>query len=234
MKNILLVRSGSRAYGVHTDTSDYDTTGICLEDFASHLSIDKHPFEQYHRTEDDGTVYSLSKFCRLASAGNPNIIEVLYSPVLEYTAEGNELIENRQWFWSKRAGSAFLGYIKAQKERLLGERGQKDVNRRDLVAKFGYDTKYAYHIIRLGIIGNEFLTCGYIQLPLADKYVQMLKDIREGKWTLASVIKEAEHWESNLKFAVEHGVAPTDPQISNINDWLRSTYMKHWSSEFCA
>ena len=46
---------------------------------------------------------------------------------------------------SKRAGRGYHGYLRGQKERLLGTRGQKRVNRPELVDAHGFDTKYAMH-----------------------------------------------------------------------------------------
>jgi len=48
---------------------------------------------------------------------------------------------------SKRAGRGYLGYLRGQKERLLGTRGQKRVNRPELVEAHGFDTKYAMHAL---------------------------------------------------------------------------------------
>ena len=54
---------------------------------------------------------------------------------------------------SRLAGRGYLGYLHGQKERLLGARGQKRVNRPELVEAHGYDTKYAMHAARLGYQG---------------------------------------------------------------------------------
>ena len=61
---------------------------------------------------------------------------------------------------SKRAGRGYRGYLGGQRERLLGSRGQKRVNRPELVEAHGYDTKYAMHAIRLGYQGIELLETG--------------------------------------------------------------------------
>lgn len=232
MKTILLVRSGSRAYGVHEETSDYDSTGVAIESLSERMSINEVPVEvvECKDTNLDCTIYTLEKFCKLASKGNPNIIETLFSPVLEYTKEGNQLIELRNAFWNKRAGTAFLGYIKAQVERIQGLRGQKDVTRKELVERFGYDTKYAYHIIRLGIIGREYLQTGYIQLPMSDLHIRNLKSIRNGERKLSEVLADSAVLEQEIKWATEFGAAPREPNFSKINDWMRSAYMSEWSS----
>lgn len=234
MKSILTVQAGSRAYGCHTEDSDYDQVQIVIESLEDRMHIGKVPFESsQHKTDEGDThVYSLETFCKLASQGNPNMVEVLYCPVLQYTSEGNELIENRHLFWSKQAGARFLGYMKAQKERLLGLRGQKDVNRPELVEKYGYDTKYAYHIIRLGYIGNEFLTSGYMGLPFRGLRLQNLKDIRAGKWTLEEVTAKAEELEQHLKYALDYGPAPHEPDTLQLSNLLRRAYLSHWCVNF--
>jgi uncharacterized protein len=234
MKNILAVRSGSRAYGCHNEDSDYDSTTIVIESMGKHMPINNQPFEalQDKQSHGDNHIYSLYKFVQLACQGNPNIIEVLYSPVTSYDRLGNELLERRDLFWSKNCGARFLGYMQAQKERLLGYRGQKDVNRKDLVEKYGYDTKYAYHIIRLGIIGRDYLTDGFISLPLRATDVSCLKAIREGKWKFGEVIQEAEELEQQLKDALLVSKAPLKPDTYNLQQWMENAYLSQWCVDF--
>jgi len=124
-----------------------------------------NPFEQFvlEATKGEGldlTVYSLRKYLRLALKGNPTILTLLYVPAdkcLVREPVGKKLQEMAPYFITKRAGRAFLGYLTAQRQRLLGERGQKDINRPELVAKYGFDTKYAMHMLRLGYQGIELM-----------------------------------------------------------------------------
>ena len=98
----------------------------------------------------DLTMYSLRKFCRLAAKGNPSVILLLWLPShISKTQLGAELVRTREAFVSKESGSRFLGYLVAQKMKLKGERAHT-VNRPELVAKYGYDTKFAMHALRLG------------------------------------------------------------------------------------
>jgi uncharacterized protein len=80
--------------------------------------------------------------------------------VLVETELGTELRELRPAVLSRQAGRGYLGYLRGQKERLLGSRGQKNVNRPELVAAHGYDTKYAMHAARLGYQGLDLLGTG--------------------------------------------------------------------------
>ncbi|MDE2103551.1 MAG: nucleotidyltransferase domain-containing protein, partial [Patescibacteria group bacterium] len=106
----------------------------------------------------DLTMYSLRKFCRLAAQGNPSVIILLWLPDhVSKTRLGAELIGMREAFINRESGQRFLGYLVAQKMKLTGERTQT-VARPELVEKYGYDTKFAMHALRLGFEGIEMLT----------------------------------------------------------------------------
>ena len=80
--------------------------------------------------------------------------------MLVETELGRRAARARPAILSRRAGRGYLGYLHGQKERLLGARGQKRVNRPELVEAHGYDTKYAMHAARLGYQGLELLETG--------------------------------------------------------------------------
>src|SRR5205085_1468291 len=102
----------------------------------------------------DLVIYSMHKFLRLALKGNPQIMEMFFIKKYVYVnALGTHLQELAPYVVSKQAGKAYLGYMQAQRQRLNGERGGKDVNRPELVEKYGFDTKYAMHVVRLGLQG---------------------------------------------------------------------------------
>ena len=77
------------------------------------------------------------------------------------------LIRLREAFVSRASGARFLGYLVAQKLKMKGERAHT-VNRPELVAKYGYDTKFAMHALRLGYEGIEMMTHGRLTLPVAE------------------------------------------------------------------
>ena len=94
---------------------------------------------------------------RLALAGNPSILLLLFVPddqLQLVTPAGRALRELAPAFISVRVRDAYSGYMAAQKERLLGQRGRMRVKRPELVQAHGYDTKYAMHTFRLGLQGS--------------------------------------------------------------------------------
>src|SRR5215469_5573979 len=133
----------------------------------------------------DLTMYSLRRFCRLAAQGNPSVILLLWLPShISKTPLGAGLVAIREAFISKGSGKRFLGYLLAQKKKLQGERAQT-VRRPELVAKYGYDTKFAMHALRLGFEGIELMAHRRLTLPVAEPNLTTLRSVRSGKINLA-------------------------------------------------
>ena len=59
-----------------------------------------------------------------------------------------------------------------------------------LEEQFGYDTKHAMHLVRLLNMGEEILTDGTVNVLRPD--VELLLDIRAGKWSYDELVKFAE------------------------------------------
>lgn len=232
---------GSTVHGLEIEgTDDRDEMGVCLE--PPEYVIGLNHFEQWvYRDQPQGvrsqpgdldlTIYSARKYVSLVLKGNPTILTLLFVPkehtILE-TLDGASLrIQGQKWL-SRKAGQAFLGYLTAQKERLVGERGQKAVNRPELVEKYGYDTKYAGHVIRLGYQGIELMTTGKLELPMKDPARQLIRDVREGKHTLDYVLTHAGILEKELKLAIDQSVLPEEPNRDAANKWLYDSYQFHW------
>jgi uncharacterized protein len=81
---------------------------------------------------------------------------------------GHELRSLAPQIISRRVQGPYLGYLQAQKQRLTGERGQKRIHRPELEEMYGFDTKYAMHMLRLGFQGVELLTTGRLSLPMRE------------------------------------------------------------------
>ena len=116
----------------------------------------------------DVIVYSARKWARLALAGNPTVLLVLFVPDVEVVYRdtvGAELVANADRFVSRLAADRFLGYLHAQRAAMVGA-VSAHTNRPELVAEHGYDTKHAMHALRLGLQGVELLSTGRITLPV--------------------------------------------------------------------
>ena len=236
---ILRAVVGSRALGLETPESDTDEMGVCIEGIEEAMGLDM-PFEQFVRTGPDRIregpdlqIYGLRKFLKLALSGNPTILLLLFIPtekLLKWDARGSHLRDLAPYIVSKEAGKAYLGYMQAQRMRLTGERGQKGINRPELVAKYGYDTKYAMHVLRLGMQGMELLKTGRISLPIPEPDRSYLRSVRDGALQYNDVLTEAGELEADLKDAIDTSPLPEHPDRPYVQDWMVSMYLENWKA----
>lgn len=142
---VLLTVAGSRAYGLHTETSDVDVKGVAIPSrayFLGYLSrfdqADKpdhiQRFLEFMSPEEkaaiaaeklEGTIFSMQKFVGLAADSNPNILDVIFcrdEEVRIHTRAGDMLRENRDLFVSAKAKHTFSGYAASQLKRIRGHR----------------------------------------------------------------------------------------------------------------
>ncbi|MGE5575801.1 MAG: DNA polymerase beta superfamily protein [Syntrophothermus sp.] len=235
---ILKVCKGSTAYGINIDedlakttglpVSDTDYMGICVPPKEYVIGLKDREFEQYTSKDPDETVYALKKYMRLALNSNPSIIETLFMPqqfIVYVTAVGRKLIEYRHLFLSKRIKEAFKHYASAQQKQLVNKR-RNAANRVYLVEKYGFDTKYAMHLVRLLRTGIEVLKDGEFYFPRPD--AQELLDIRTGKYTLAEVNEMAEDLKTQLEDAYFRSKLPEEPDFDRASKLCVELHEEFW------
>lgn len=219
-----LIRStaGSHLYGLDHAASDIDTMGIGIAEKAEKLGLDT--IEQIGH--DDDVVYELTKWTRLAVNGNPTILQMLWTPPsmwLQWDERWPQIQERlRGIVLSERCRKAFIGYMDGQRKKLEHDRGQ----RQELKDQFGYDTKFAAHMIRLGLQGIEVVTTGKMSLPMPLTERSMCRDIRHGRWTEQQMLEHADHLRSVL--ANCQSVLPPSVDHKKVNDFLVDTYTEWW------
>ncbi len=120
--------------------------------------------------------------------------------------------------------------MEAQRQRLLGERGQKKVHRPELEAKHGYDTKYAMHMLRLGFQGVELMQTGRLVLPMVEGTREFLMDVRYGRIELDAVLTMAGNLERSLKDLINTSPIPAEPNEEAVQDWMIRTYWENWKA----
>lgn len=176
----------------------------------------------------DLTMYSLRKFCHLAAKGNPSVLLLLWLPTyLNRRASGNLLLSMRDAFVSKEAGARFLGYLISQKKALKGERSKK-VQRPELVERYGFDTKFAMHALRLGYQGIEYLTERRITLPIPEPQITTLRELRAGEIPYDEAVRLIEDAEAKLISVMETSDLRDEAKYGVINDYLVKMHLSHW------
>lgn len=225
---ILLGKVGSHAYGTATPESDLDYKGVIIppKDYFYGLNsfngYDKSGGKNFKNTSEDTdvTLIHINKFVHDCMAGVPNNLELLFLDKEDYiylSPFGEELINVRSKFLSKQIMKKFGGYAKsqAQKMRQLNSNGKA---RSELVEKFGYDTKFYMHTVRLlnmaiEILGDHHLT---VKRPEAD----FLIALRNGYHTLDNALSYIEVLENTLNEVYINTTLQDAPNFDEINEWL--------------
>lgn len=118
-KLIFLTFGGSHAYGTSTPTSDVDIRGCAFNSKSDLIGISN--FKPVVETNTDTAIYSFNKLISLLCNVNPNCIEMLGCKPEHYmmfNSVGQEMIDNRKMFLSRRAVNSFGGYANQQLRRL--------------------------------------------------------------------------------------------------------------------
>jgi predicted nucleotidyltransferase len=237
MKNeILRGVVGSTAHGTAIDgQDDRDEMGVFIEPAERVCGLT--PLDHYiYRDKPEGvrseagdldlTMYSLRKFCRLAEQGNPSVVVLLWLPGHTVkTPLGDSLIAMREAFISRDSGARFLGYLVAQKMKMTGGRAHT-VNRPELVAKYGFDTKFAMHALRLGFEGIEMLTERRITLPVAEPSLSVLRGVRTGQYSEKETLAMIERAEMQLRNLLQDCTWKTDRR--RIDAFMVKSHMAQW------
>lgn len=242
-RSVVILRAvvGSTVHGTNvSEQDDRDEMAIAIEPMEYTIGM-KHWETSVFRTAADGqksgpgdldlVTHSLRKYCRLAAKGNPTIMLPLFAPdsaQVIRTELGLRLIEQRSMFVSRDCGKAFLGYLIAQKSRLMGESGGRHGSRPELIAKYGFDTKYAGHIIRLGYQGVELMTTGTLTLPMARGQSALVRMVRTGQMPFNDVLALAGSLERDLRDSLDTGSLPEHANVEAINSFLCEAYLRTW------
>lgn len=92
---------GSKAYGLDDTSSDIDRRGIYLPPAQMHWSLYGVP-EQLDNKETEECYWEIQKFLILALKANPNVLECLYTPLVETANQlAEELLAMRSIFLSQ-------------------------------------------------------------------------------------------------------------------------------------
>lgn len=243
------VLMGSVAYGVSTDTSDMDVYGFCippknvifphLDGKIEGFGKQKNRFEQWqqHHIKDvsakkeyDFAIYSIVKYFQLCMQNNPNMIDSMFVPrrcILHSTAVGELVRENRKMFLHKGSWHKFKGYAYSQVHKMKIKNPEPGSTRYEMVQKYGYDLKFAYHVVRLLNEIEQILVEHDLDL---EKNREQLKSVRRGEWTQEQIIKYFERKEKNLETIYTNSILPHSPDEEKIKALLLHCLEHHYGS----
>ena len=234
---------GSEAYGCAGDFSDTDIVGICIppeqivfphmNGYINGFGTPPPKFEQYQNNHIGGnhdiTVYNIVKFFNLCLNNNPNIIDVLFTSrdFLSVNKIGEVIVRNRHKFLSKKCYTTFNGYAYAQLKKLNNINNKVSPKRLESIRKYGYDVKFAYHIVRL-MLECEQLLGGDLIL---DKDNEIYTSIRNGEWKKENIINFFEIKRRELKELRDMSCLPEKPDEKKIKEILTDCLLMYYSNE---
>jgi hypothetical protein len=221
---------GSTCLGVGVDgEDDRDEMWVCLPKREEILGFDTAEWTRVVRDQEEGVksqpgdvdrvFHSLMKWMRLVVKGNPSVLMPLFiaeEKLLKCDVSGRMLRALVPSIVCRNFYYPFKGYMVSQWERLGGERGQMRVTRPELVGKFGYDTKYAYHVLRLGLQGVELLATGRMTLPMMRRDRELLMNVRLGKYTFKEFEELYLFVKEELDLALKGSNLPERPNMKVI------------------
>jgi predicted nucleotidyltransferase len=200
---------GSRAYGLEQAESDTDRRGIYLPPAHLHWSLYGVP-EQIENKDNEECYWELQKFLILALKANPNILECLYSPLVEtITPLAAELLAMRECFLSKLVYQTYNGYVMSQFKKL----------EQDLRSHGQIKWKHAMHLIRLLLSGVAVLREASVPVRVDEHRAELLA-IRQGEISWNEV--NARRLELHHRFdeALRHTKLPERPDYNRANEFL--------------
>ncbi|MBX9689215.1 MAG: nucleotidyltransferase domain-containing protein [Candidatus Obscuribacterales bacterium] len=200
---------GSRAYGLDIEDSDVDKRGIYLPPASLHWSLYGLP-EQIEDAEAQECYFELQKFLVLALKANPNILECLYTPLVELAEPiARELLEGRDRFLSKLVYQTYNGYVMSQFKKL----------EQDMRTQGKLKWKHVMHLIRLLISGVVILKENFVPV-LSTEYRERLLSIRRGEISWEEINEWRLQLHKDFDQAYENSKLPERPDYEWANQLL--------------
>ena len=200
---------GSRAYGLENPNSDTDRRGIYLPPAHLQWSLFGIP-EQLENCETQECYWELQKFLVLALKANPNVLECLYTPLVEKISPlAEELLAMRSIFLSRLVYQTYNGYVMSQFKKM----------EQDLRSHGEVRWKHAMHLIRLLLSGIAVLQEGFVPVRV-EKHRENLLSARNGEmpWSELNAWRLRLHEEFDRAYARTH--LPERPDYEKANAFL--------------
>ncbi len=200
---------GSKAYGLDDAESDIDRRGIYLPPAHLHWSLYGVP-EQLENSATEETYWEIQKFLTLALKANPNVLECLYTPLIEHaTPLARDLLAIREKFLSRMVYQTYNGYVMSQFKKLQA----------DLRNKGEVKWKHVMHLIRLLLAGIGVLREGYVPVAVGEHRERLLS-IKFGQIPFEKVEQWRLELHQQFDAAFQSTKLPERPDYTAANDLL--------------
>jgi hypothetical protein len=201
---------GSRAYGLDDADSDTDRRGIYLPPATVHWSLFGLP-DQLENPDNEECYWELQKFLVMALKANPNVLECLYSPIVETaTPLAREMLNLRDRFLSTRVYQTYNGYVASQFKKL-----ESDLHNRGEVK-----WKHVMHLIRLLLSGITVLREATVPVRVPDDHRQTLRSIKRGQIPWNDINQWRLDLHKQFDAALSQTKLPDRPDYDRVNELL--------------
>lgn len=206
---------GSRAFGLASNDSDTDIRGVYVAPTVMFWSLTKPP-THVDGPEPERMSWEVERFGELALKANPNLLEVLHSPLVEaITPLGEELLALRDTFLSQLVYQTYQGYVLSQFKKI----------ETDLRVRGEPKWKHVMHLLRLLLSARDLLASGVLTLDVGVERDRLLA-VRRGElpWPNVEAWRLALHAE--LDEALETTPLPAVPDVARFQAWLYDVRMR--------
>jgi hypothetical protein len=202
---------GSQAYGLADSASDVDRRGFYLPGADAHWSLYCVP-EQLENEATQEAYWEVQKFIVLALKANPNVLECLYTPLIEKaTPLAQELVAMKAIFLSRLVYQTYNGYVMSQFKKM-----QADLRNRGQLK-----WKHVMHLIRLLLAGIGALRDGIVPVKV-EAHRERLLAIRRGELAWDDVERWRLELHQDFDAAFTSTKLPERPDYERANAFLIS------------
>ncbi len=226
MSNLMLkTLTGSRAYGLETEDSDWDFHAVFVTPTSELLSLGQKPAESVWREggEDgwDFQSWELGRFLHLAVKCNPTVLETFVAPPYFATLDGWALRALFPRVLSrKRVFDAYRGYAHNQRAKLFNKPDDPTA------AQPGERAwKFAAQYLRILMQGERLLQTGELVLDMFKYGVfgsakSLLLRVKNGRLSMGYVIDSAVELEKRLEDAYDNSEIQEEADLGAVNEFL--------------
>ncbi|MFJ8231191.1 DNA polymerase beta superfamily protein [Streptomyces sp. NPDC094448] len=203
---------GSRAFGLATDDSDTDRRGVFLAPTPLFWRFDKPPAHAEGPLPEQFS-WELERFCELGLRANPNILEVLHSPLVERIDDtGRELLALRGAFVSREVHRTFVQYAHGQHRKLAAS------------LRPGHEPRWkpAMHLLRLLLSCRDLLRSGELVLDVGEEREGLLA-VRRGEVPWPRVEARLAELVAETDAALTRSPLPEAADRARVEDFLVRT-----------
>lgn len=214
---LLKVIVGSRAHGLHNESSDFDYRGVFVVPTEKLLAlgpVQKHT--SWIEDQNDDTSWEVGKFLFMATKCNPTILETFVSPIVSENDLGKEIRELFPHVWNSRGvKDAFIGYGLNQRKKFFENQDNRA-------------PKYATAYLRTLYNAHELLTTGHLTMNMAETPIfDTLKRFKAGEFEIGEVIQVCYEWQTKVELAYKAN-PNKESNLEPVNELLLKIRKHYW------